>query len=175
MAGATCLIYLCFLSIRQPPRSTRTDTLFPYTTLFRSAGRGARHAPRRACPSDAAAAPTHARRTSRQGREEGSTAPHHLSVMPDSFRHPTRRKEQCSRRVGPRNTSGVTTARCGTAGHPDHIGRMTTLGAWIEPYAPGIYLASADPWHDPSITSPRALVPHVHAAHGRAARQSTRL
>src|SRR3546814_19379590 len=27
---------LFFLSIRRPPRSTRTDTLFPYTTLFRS-------------------------------------------------------------------------------------------------------------------------------------------
>src|SRR3546814_5272090 len=27
--------------IRLPPRSTRTDTLFPYTTLFRSAPRGA--------------------------------------------------------------------------------------------------------------------------------------
>src|SRR3546814_7551476 len=27
--------------IRRPPRSTRTDTLFPYTTLFRSAFRGA--------------------------------------------------------------------------------------------------------------------------------------
>src|SRR3546814_3519007 len=26
-----------FLKIRRPPRSTRTDTLFPYTTLFRSA------------------------------------------------------------------------------------------------------------------------------------------
>src|SRR3546814_14332440 len=26
-----------FLMIRRPPRSTRTDTLFPYTTLFRSA------------------------------------------------------------------------------------------------------------------------------------------
>src|SRR3546814_8743979 len=26
----------CFLMIRRPPRSTRTDTLFPYTTLFRS-------------------------------------------------------------------------------------------------------------------------------------------
>src|SRR3546814_2466895 len=26
--------------IRRPPRSTRTDTLFPYTTLFRSAGDG---------------------------------------------------------------------------------------------------------------------------------------
>src|SRR3546814_1081187 len=25
--------------LRRPPRSTRTDTLFPYTTLFRSAGR----------------------------------------------------------------------------------------------------------------------------------------
>src|SRR3546814_14764933 len=29
-----------FLMIRRPPRSTRTDTLFPYTTLFRSLGRG---------------------------------------------------------------------------------------------------------------------------------------
>src|SRR3546814_5775010 len=31
--------------IRRPPRSTRTDTLFPYTTLFRSC-RGARDRPR---------------------------------------------------------------------------------------------------------------------------------
>src|SRR3546814_4486353 len=32
-------LFLCpffFLMIRRPPRSTRTDTLFPYTTLFRS-------------------------------------------------------------------------------------------------------------------------------------------
>src|SRR3546814_488276 len=29
--------------IRPPPRSTRTDTLFPYTTLFRSAGLEAHH------------------------------------------------------------------------------------------------------------------------------------
>src|SRR3546814_5559143 len=29
-----------FLMIRRPPRSTRTDTLFPYTTLFRSAVHG---------------------------------------------------------------------------------------------------------------------------------------
>src|SRR3546814_20421852 len=42
----SCLFYCCgivvllmcffFLMIRRPPRSTRTDTLFPYTTLFRS-------------------------------------------------------------------------------------------------------------------------------------------
>src|SRR3546814_16865143 len=29
-------IYCFFLMVRRPPRSTRTDTLFPYTTLFRS-------------------------------------------------------------------------------------------------------------------------------------------
>src|SRR3546814_2525673 len=33
-------IYRVFVMIRRPPRSTRTDTLFPYTTLFRS-----RHGP----------------------------------------------------------------------------------------------------------------------------------
>src|SRR3546814_9119422 len=33
-----CLfIRFFFLIIRRPPRATRTDTLFPYTTLFRSA------------------------------------------------------------------------------------------------------------------------------------------
>src|SRR3546814_18846983 len=31
-----CRVFFCFLMIRRPPRSTRTDTLFPYTTLFRS-------------------------------------------------------------------------------------------------------------------------------------------
>src|SRR3546814_6796564 len=30
--------FFFFLMIRRPPRSTRTDTLFPYTTLFRSMG-----------------------------------------------------------------------------------------------------------------------------------------
>src|SRR3546814_14154476 len=31
-----CECVCFFLMIRRPPRSTRTDTLFPYTTLFRS-------------------------------------------------------------------------------------------------------------------------------------------
>src|SRR3546814_4550976 len=35
---------------RRPPRSTRTDTLFPYTTLFRSDRRVAAHRPRRGEP-----------------------------------------------------------------------------------------------------------------------------
>src|SRR3546814_17124524 len=37
MLSSLRLIFsLFFLMIRRPPRSTRTDTLFPYTTLFRS-------------------------------------------------------------------------------------------------------------------------------------------
>src|SRR3546814_1908479 len=45
-----CIIYFLFfffLMIRRPPRSTRTDTLFPYTTLFRS--------PLLSCPWESAA------------------------------------------------------------------------------------------------------------------------
>src|SRR3546814_16617865 len=46
ICGFLCFFF--FLMIRRPPRSTRTDTLFPYTTLFRSARAGARRrAPRR--------------------------------------------------------------------------------------------------------------------------------
>src|SRR3546814_20698468 len=36
------IFFFFFLMIRRPPRSTRTDTLFPYTTLFRSAGASSR-------------------------------------------------------------------------------------------------------------------------------------
>src|SRR3546814_10874560 len=36
--------YFFFVMIRRPPRSTRTDTRFPYTSLFRSPGRPGRRA-----------------------------------------------------------------------------------------------------------------------------------
>src|SRR3546814_11225729 len=36
MSDKSYFYYLFFLMLRRPPRSTRTDTLFPYTTLFRS-------------------------------------------------------------------------------------------------------------------------------------------
>src|SRR3546814_5422208 len=36
MVVTVILLGFFFLMIRRPPRSTRTDTLFPYTTLFRS-------------------------------------------------------------------------------------------------------------------------------------------
>src|SRR3546814_11217040 len=36
MLGTALSVVSYFIMIRRPPRSTRTDTLFPYTTLFRS-------------------------------------------------------------------------------------------------------------------------------------------
>src|SRR3546814_4349517 len=38
-----CLLFVFFLMIRRPPRSTRTATLCPYTTLFRSSRCARRH------------------------------------------------------------------------------------------------------------------------------------
>src|SRR3546814_14644533 len=38
VSGYIVCYFFFLLIIRRPPRSTRTDTLFPYTTLFRSAG-----------------------------------------------------------------------------------------------------------------------------------------
>src|SRR3546814_16036133 len=71
------LMFFFFLMIRRPPRSTRTDTLFPYTTLFRS--EGARGGGRRATiPPDAArpggADPAPAGRPSRGRRSEEHTS-----------------------------------------------------------------------------------------------------
>src|SRR3546814_3225308 len=58
---STCLFFC--LMIRRPPRSTRTDTLFPYTTLFRSQG---------GAIGEAATRPSH----------EGSFANPHTSLPP---------------------------------------------------------------------------------------------
>src|SRR3546814_15002604 len=44
------VLVIFFLMIRRPPRSTRTNTLFPYTTLFRSSGYVDRSAPRTTSP-----------------------------------------------------------------------------------------------------------------------------
>src|SRR3546814_15960254 len=55
-------MYFFFLMIRRPPRSTRTDTLFPYTTLFRSDIVGVEHAvnkARRHVGGDEARCPLH--------------------------------------------------------------------------------------------------------------------
>src|SRR3546814_20046628 len=66
-------LWIFFLMIRRPPRSTRTDTLFPYTTLFRSHLRTA--PPLVALPdAKASGANLHGHRGGRSRRGPGRTA-----------------------------------------------------------------------------------------------------
>src|SRR3546814_14087355 len=44
-------MYFFFLMIRRPPRATLTDTLFPYTTLFRSVQVSLHHGGKRQQPA----------------------------------------------------------------------------------------------------------------------------
>src|SRR3546814_10126932 len=64
--------------IRRPPRSTRTDTLFPYTTLFRSGCGGPQRARRRGF--QAVAARTAGRR--RRSRRGGGRRPARAHPLP---------------------------------------------------------------------------------------------
>src|SRR3546814_14243115 len=73
-----CSLIVFFLMRRRPPRSTRTDTLFPYTTLFRS------------LPSQAGAPAM---------PESGDQGERHHGR--DTFRRKDRRRPQC-RQAGTR-------------------------------------------------------------------------
>src|SRR3546814_8640995 len=69
--------------IRRPPRSTRTDTLFPYTTLFRSIARprsGGRKRPGKGC-----AAPHPAAIPSRRSEEHTSELQSLMRISYDVF------------------------------------------------------------------------------------------
>src|SRR3546814_5748685 len=75
---------------RQPPRTTRTDTLFPYTTLFRSGKRGEDDGEIRGRAGDGLSHP----------------------VTLDLFRGPTCLRRRRLWRVGCRNKSGMTIREC---------------------------------------------------------------
>src|SRR3546814_9500616 len=87
------LVFFFFLMIRRPPGSTRTDTLFPYTTLFRSADRAGFVGARRVAGMERV----------RLRLRLGSSI-----VAPDLFRGPIIHERRRLRRVGPRSKSGVT-------------------------------------------------------------------
>src|SRR3546814_4367001 len=85
--------------IRRPPRSTRTDTLFPYTTLFRSAAGAPAWSHRPRCPGeypcDRAPAPesaaAHRRhpagdRRNRSARAQGPRSEEHTSELQSLMR-----------------------------------------------------------------------------------------
>src|SRR3546814_2760940 len=99
--------------IRRPPRSTRTDTLFPYTTLFRSCDR--------------------ARAAWRTGRDRGASQPRYaLASVPASDPQSARRDrvalDPLSRhhpRAGGRSQGRVRAQLC--AGSEEHTSELQPL------------------------------------------------
>src|SRR3546814_10140339 len=75
-----------FLMIRLPPRSTRTDTLFPYTTLFRSRLLQGRSRLARPVGSNFSRGGNRAQHQLRMRRR----------IVPDRFRHGGRSEEHTS-------------------------------------------------------------------------------
>src|SRR3546814_5856088 len=82
------LLAFFFLMIRRPPRSTRTDTLFPYTTLFRSDQHRHRHQRRHRSAGRRSAPPREGEERHRpamgdsaRGRGEVSRGPWHVAVL----------------------------------------------------------------------------------------------
>src|SRR3546814_12753220 len=83
--------------IRRPPRSTRTDTLFPYTTLFRSHARG-QHQPEQRERQEHLPAEAHELvvAIAREGRADPKEAGQHqgdLDKQPDRPRNPGKGRE----------------------------------------------------------------------------------
>src|SRR3546814_5446089 len=84
-------MYGFFVRIRRPPRSTRTDTLFPYTTLFRSVVAGSKR------PwGDRYPAPSSADRAGRPGRTRHREPDPRASRKPVPNGHRARSEEHTS-------------------------------------------------------------------------------
>src|SRR3546814_4682587 len=116
--------------IRRPPRSTRTDTLFPYTTLIRSRRPGVLE-------------------TGRRDRIHHACGRHH----PDGRQvHVQRRRRQCRGRAGRCRRRG--TAAPPPHGHPPPMNRnlvpLLVAGALLAT-VPGLAPLHAAPHADPSV------------------------
>src|SRR3546814_5205892 len=74
--------------IRRPPRSTRTDTLFPYTTLFRSSHSNASYVPSSMPDTDTPDLPARARRPRSSSRisKEKKRSEEHTSELQSLMR-----------------------------------------------------------------------------------------
>src|SRR3546814_10248886 len=102
-------IYLFCLMIRRPPRSTRTDTLFPYTTLFRSPanlalrgpGRSARRAAGRRSWGPRRARVPGRRATPDQDGGQGPGSRHVMAGGPDASPSTAKRPPPRSAPVAP--------------------------------------------------------------------------
>src|SRR3546814_17558869 len=86
--------------MRRPPQATRTDTLFPYMTLFRSRGQ-AGHGAEVAAP----AAGLHVRRQHREGHDDPRTEASSNALTSGDARGSTTQRAAASRftAAGPRS------------------------------------------------------------------------
>src|SRR3546814_14818737 len=123
----TMSVFFFFLMIRRPPRSTRTDTLFPYTTLFRSLPE---RSPRTA--ETRAATPARSRSAHRRRRpwRGARTARCRRAALPNRWRAGTSAGTRDSRRTaatvpdGPRERKRVGEGKSGLV-RVDCGGRLT--------------------------------------------------
>src|SRR3546814_9831587 len=84
MCTTYVVMWLFFLMIQRPPRSTRTDTLFPYTSLFRSP----RAVPQAPVQAPGRAAPNRrSRRRAFQRRCRGCRSEEHTSELQSLMRN----------------------------------------------------------------------------------------
>src|SRR3546814_15242602 len=123
--------FFFFLMIRRPPRSTRTDTLFPYTTLFRSTqprtAAGAGPATPAIARSSGSGGCGHGGRSRSRMRaclpsppSSGRHAQPRVPPPPQAVRQSTRNSRSEERRVG---KEGVSTVR--SRWSPAHLNKKT--------------------------------------------------
>src|SRR3546814_13397797 len=113
-----------FLMIRRPPRSTRTDTLFPYTTLFRSCRAGrARHSAS-PCPAvPRGRRPCHSSRSFHRLRQHVLVIAAHYLADRDAGLDRLDHRRSDERRVGKECVS-----TCRSRWSPDHSKKKTKIG-----------------------------------------------
>src|SRR3546814_432557 len=126
------ITFFFFLMVRQPPSSTRTDTLFPYTTLFRSSTRiaselsrfllgrrGAQHGDQPAHADDLSLHDAGLRSGARLGQPGDAPLPDRRRVRRSLASRRARRREEPNARPG----FGLDRAEAGPRDLPAHGGR----------------------------------------------------
>src|SRR3546814_7794338 len=94
--------------IRRPPRSTRTDTRFPYTTLFRSTAASKTSPPRASIAPHAPASTSHNRAPSRQRSRSEEHTSELQSLMRISYAvFCLKKKKQYTQKIKPKHTKRI--------------------------------------------------------------------
>src|SRR3546814_3046527 len=108
-----------FLMIRRPPRSTRTDTLFPYTTLFRS--------PRPRTSAVCGQAGGHAQLYRPQPSRQCNAVRHSCALQRTRLAKPTRGRPDPENTQQSTRKSSADTAQCSAISSEEHTPELQPL------------------------------------------------